>query len=56
MTVEFIGYVGTRKFSGIHPAAGPVVDLDHIETAARAHEAGGLDRVLVAFHSGSPEK
>jgi alkanesulfonate monooxygenase len=55
MTVELIGFVGTRKFSEIHPAEGPVVDLDHIEAVARAHESGGFDRVLVAFHSNSPD-
>jgi alkanesulfonate monooxygenase len=55
MTIEFIGYVGTRLFSEIHPPRGPAVDLEHIETVAQAHERGGFDRVLVAFHSISPE-
>jgi len=55
LTIEFIGYVGARHFSEIHPAHGPVVDHDHIEAVARAHEDGGFDRVLVAFHSTSPE-
>lgn len=55
MTIEFIGYVGTRQFSEIHPPQGPVVDLDHIEAVAQAHEQGGFDRALVAFHAISPE-
>jgi alkanesulfonate monooxygenase len=55
MSVEFIGYIATRESSEIIPATGPVIDLDHIETVARAHEDGGFDRALVAFHSTSPE-
>jgi alkanesulfonate monooxygenase len=55
MSVEFIGYIATRESSEIIPAAGPVIDLDHIETVARAHEDGGFDRALVAFGSTSPE-
>jgi len=55
MSVEFIGYVGTRNFSEIQPAEGPVVDLDHIAKVARVHDEGGFDRALVAFHSTSPE-
>jgi alkanesulfonate monooxygenase len=55
MSVEFIGYIGTRKFSEIHPAQGPVLDRGYVETVAKAHEDGGFDRALVAFHSTSPE-
>ena len=55
MSVEFIGYIGTRDFSETRPAKGPVVDVDYIETVARAHDAAGFDRALVAFHSTSPE-
>lgn len=55
MSVEFIGYIATREASEIIPAKGPVIDLDHIETVARAHDDGGFDRALVAFHSTSPE-
>jgi len=53
--VEFIGYIATRESSEIIPAKGPVIDLEHIEGVARAHEEGGFDRALVAFHSTSPE-
>jgi alkanesulfonate monooxygenase len=55
MGVEFIGYIGTRKFSEIHPAEGPVLDRHYVETVAKAHEDGGFDRALVAFHSTSPD-
>jgi alkanesulfonate monooxygenase len=55
MSVEFIGYIGTRHASEIHPAEGPVIDRGYIERSARAHEEAGFDRALVAFHSTSPE-
>lgn len=55
MTVEFIGYIATRESSEIIPARGPVIDVDYVEKVARAHEAAGFDRALVAFHSTSPE-
>src|SRR3981189_1145580 len=55
MSVEFIGYIATRESSEIIPATGPVIDLAHIEAVARAHDDGGFDRALVAFHSTSPE-
>jgi alkanesulfonate monooxygenase len=53
--VEFIGYVNTQPVSEIHPATGPVIDVDYIATVARAHEASGFDRALVAFHSTAPD-
>jgi alkanesulfonate monooxygenase len=55
MSVEFIGYIGTRLQSEIIAAKGPVLDPVHVEQAARIHEEGGFDRALVAFHSTSPE-
>ena len=55
MSVEFIGYVAARDSSETRPPKGPAVDVAHIEAAARAHEEGGFDRVLVAFHSTSPD-
>jgi alkanesulfonate monooxygenase len=55
MGVEFIGYIGTRKFSEIHPPEGPVLDRAYVETIAKAHEDAGFDRALVAFNSSSPE-
>jgi alkanesulfonate monooxygenase len=55
MSVEFIGYIPSRHGSEIFPAEGAVVDRSYIEASARAHEAAGFDRALVAFHSTSPE-
>jgi alkanesulfonate monooxygenase len=55
MSVEFIGYIGTRKFSEIHPAQGSALDRDCVESVAKAHEDGRFDRALIAFHSTSPE-
>lgn len=55
MSVEFIGFIGTNGASEIHPSNGPVLDVGYVERAARAHDAGGFDRALVAFGSTSPE-
>lgn len=55
MTIEFIGYIGNRNGSETIPYDGPVIDREHIRAAAAIHEAGGFDRVLLAFHSHSPE-
>lgn len=53
--VEFIGFVGHQEVSETRPAKGPAFDIGHIERSARAHEAGGFDRVLTAFGARSPE-
>jgi alkanesulfonate monooxygenase len=55
MSVEFIGYIGAHNASETVPNSGPAIDREHVETVARAHEAGGFDRALVAFGSSSPE-
>ena len=55
MSVKFIGYIGLNPGSEAYPATGPLLDIDYIEKVARAHEAGGFDRALVAFGSSSPE-
>lgn len=55
MSIEFIGYIGGHQSSEIHPRSGPVLQPDYVETVARAHEAAGFDRALVAFHSNSPD-
>ena len=55
MSVEFIGYIGAHNASEIHPHTGPAIVREHVETVAKAHEAGGFDRALVAFGSTSPE-
>ncbi|MEE7449863.1 alkanesulfonate monooxygenase, partial [Methylobacterium radiotolerans] len=53
--VEFIGFVAPRHTSEIHPAAGPSIDRDYLKLLAQAHEWGGFDRVLVAFHATTPD-
>jgi alkanesulfonate monooxygenase len=55
MPVEFIGYIGANPASETRPWDGPVLDTGYVETVARAHDAGGFDRALVAFGSTSPE-
>jgi alkanesulfonate monooxygenase len=55
MSVEFIGYIATQPGSEIHPRSGPTIQPDYVEKVARAHEAAGFDRALVAYHSNSPD-
>jgi alkanesulfonate monooxygenase len=55
MPVEFIGFIGSQPSSEIHPPSGPVLDRAYVERVARAHDDGGFDRALVAFHSTGPE-
>ncbi len=55
MPVEFIGYIGNFNASETIARSGPIVDRNHIAAAAAIHENGGFDRVLLAFHSTSPE-
>jgi alkanesulfonate monooxygenase len=55
MSVEFIGYIPTRDGSEALSPAGPIVDRAYIERSSRVHQDAGFDRVLIAFHSTSPE-
>lgn len=56
MSVKFIGYIGFNDNSEIHGAVrGRELDVDYVDAAARAQEAGGFDRVLIPFGSNSPE-
>jgi alkanesulfonate monooxygenase len=55
MPVEFIGFVATNGASETHRNTGPVLDIGYVEAAARAHDAGGFDRALVAFGSTLPD-
>lgn len=55
MSVEFIGFIGSRNQSETIPPSSPIIDLAHIEASAKIHENGGFDRTLIAFHSNSPE-
>lgn len=51
MSIDFIGFIGTREASETRPPQGPLVQPDYIAASARAHEASGFDRALIAFHS-----
>lgn len=53
--IEFIGMISHRAQSEIHPPSGPVLDPDYVVRFARAHEEGGFDRILVAWHSSHPD-
>lgn len=55
MSVEFIGFIGNHNASETIAPHGPVIDRDFIRASAAIHEAGGFDRVLLAFHSATPD-
>jgi len=55
MSVEFIGYVGNKNGSESLASSDKALDLDYVEALAKLHEYGDFDRVLLAFHSDSPE-
>lgn len=55
MPVTFVGFVGNHNSSEIIPRQGPILDRDYIEAVAKAHEYGGFDRVLQAFHADAPD-
>jgi alkanesulfonate monooxygenase len=55
MSLEFIGYIGNTNTSEVIPRNGPVLDINHVETVAKAHENSGFDRALLAFHSDLPD-
>ena len=55
MPVEFLGIAGTNPASEVTPRTGVSLDLDYTRKLARAHEDNGWDRILFAYHSGSPD-
>ncbi|MFT4084854.1 MAG: LLM class flavin-dependent oxidoreductase [Nocardioides sp.] len=71
MTIEFIGITATQRVSTAGGAAavtagfatqsesgtpvGPIVDKEYAHELARAHEAAGFDRVLIAHSSSMPD-
>src|ERR1700709_2925523 len=55
MSVEFIGYISNNNSSETIVRSGPVLDPTFVETVAKAHENAGFDRVLLAFHSTTPD-
>jgi alkanesulfonate monooxygenase len=55
MPVEFLGIAGTNPASEVTPRPGGALDLEYTAKLARAHEDNGWDRILFAYHSGSPD-
>jgi alkanesulfonate monooxygenase len=55
MPVEFLGIAGTNPASEVTPRTGGSLDLEYTRKLARAHEDHGWDRILFAYHSGSPD-
>jgi alkanesulfonate monooxygenase len=53
--VEFIGMIGTRVVSEIHPPSEPAVDRDVVRRFVDAHEHGGFDKVLVGHSATTPD-
>jgi hypothetical protein len=53
--VEFIGMIGTRVVSEIHPASEPPLDPAVVRRFVDAHEQGGFDRVLVGHSASTPD-
>jgi alkanesulfonate monooxygenase len=53
--VEFLGIAGTNPASEVTPRTGGSLDLEYTVKLARAHEDNGWDRILFAYHSGSPD-
>jgi alkanesulfonate monooxygenase len=52
---EFIGFVAGQEASETRPPSGPPLDPAYLAKVAQVHEAGGFDRVLVAFSSRSAD-
>ncbi|QNE19086.1 LLM class flavin-dependent oxidoreductase [Kribbella qitaiheensis] len=55
MPVEFLGIARTNPASEVTPRPGGPLDLEYTARLARAHEDNGWDRILFAYHSGSPD-
>ena len=55
MPIEFLGIAALNNGSETQPRSGSSFDLDYTLRLARAHEDNGWDRVLFAYHSGSPD-
>ncbi|MDB4974216.1 MAG: alkanesulfonate monooxygenase [Myxococcaceae bacterium] len=53
--LEILGLISTQYASETHAPAGPVVDKTYLSTIALAHENAGFDRVLIGYHSASPD-
>ena len=55
MPIEFLGIAATNDGSETRAPSGASFDTEYTLRLARAHEDTGWDRVLFAYHSGSPD-
>jgi alkanesulfonate monooxygenase len=55
MPIDFLGIGGTNNASEVSSRTGGSLDKDYTVRLAAAHEDNGWDRVLFAYHSGSPD-
>jgi alkanesulfonate monooxygenase len=55
MGIEFLGIAGLNDGSETRSRSGASFDKDFTLRFARAHEDNGWDRILFAYHSGSPD-
>ena len=55
MPIEFLGIAGLNDSGETHARSGASFDKDYALRFARAHEDNGWDRILFAYHSGSPD-
>jgi alkanesulfonate monooxygenase len=55
MPVEFLGIAANHDGTEAAPRSGGALDLTYATKLARAHEDNGWDRILFAYHSGSPD-
>ncbi|BDZ59223.1 LLM class flavin-dependent oxidoreductase [Barrientosiimonas endolithica] len=55
MPVEFLGMAANHDGTETRARSGGALDLRYAAKLARAHEDNGWDRVLFAYHSGSPD-
>ena len=55
MSIEFLGIAGLNDGGETQSRSGASFDKDYTLRFARAHEDNGWDRILFAYHSGSPD-
>lgn len=55
MSIEFVGMIWPSAWSETSGPRGAAVDLEYLRHHARAHEAAGFDRVLIASAPGSAD-
>lgn len=55
MPVEFLGMAANNDGTETTARTGGALDLAYAAKLARAHEDNGWDRILFAYHSGSPD-